>query len=255
MPLIYRFTHTPTGKIYIGAKKSVANFDNYCSSSTVVRQMMQASPIEWSREIIACFDDSVEFEDVVQIEQQLIADTVAEHGWDSVWNKHYSWGLGAGFSPESNAKRAQSLNTAESRARNSQRMTEYFADATNRQHQSVKRKQWIQSHPDAVVGDCSKGGKSTIAGGKGSFGDPILRLESARKGGKKQGQLNSQTGHTATISRDYWKKVMSGELIHPKLMWITDGNTTKQIPSNGTIPDGFRRGRTLKVSATINKKL
>ena len=46
-----------------------------------------------------------------------------------------------------------------------------------------------------IVAAGKKGGVTTIARGKGSFGDPEERLKSARKGGLTQGKRNADSGH------------------------------------------------------------
>ena len=96
------------------------------------------------------------------------------------------------------------------------------------------------------LADCSKagkkGGRATILSGKGAFGDPIQRIESCRKGGKVQGQINSESGHLkkiAQMSIEENKRNMG-------MIWITDGVQNKMINNLDTIPAGFRRGKTQK---------
>lgn len=83
------------------------------------------------------------------------------------------------------------------------------------------------------------GGATTIARGKGSFGDPVERLKSASKGGKTQGKKNAQSGHLKRIA----------QLPNPRStgkMWITNGIKNMMIMPTQNIPEGFRKGKTQK---------
>ncbi len=85
-----------------------------------------------------------------------------------------------------------------------------------------------------------KGGAATMASGKGAFGDPVQRLESAKKGGKVQGKRNSESGHLAKIAQ------MSIEENKRNLgmKWITNGENNKMISPTDGIPEGYKRGKT-----------
>lgn len=87
-----------------------------------------------------------------------------------------------------------------------------------------------------------KGGRATIALGKGAFGDPIQRLESCRKGGKAQGKINSHSGHLKKIAQmtiDENKRNLG-------MIWVTDGIQNKMLSKTEIIPEGFHRGKTQK---------
>lgn len=90
-----------------------------------------------------------------------------------------------------------------------------------------------------VVEAGKKGGATTIARGKGSFGDPIERLKSASKGGKTQGNRNARSGHLKRIA----------QLPNPRSkgkIWITNGDTNMMILPDSPIPIGFYKGKTQK---------
>lgn len=87
-----------------------------------------------------------------------------------------------------------------------------------------------------------KGGRATVASGKGAFGDPLQRLESCRKGGKVQGKINSQSGHLKKIAQmtiEENKRTLG-------MIWVTDGTQNKMLSKTEIIPAGFRRGKTQK---------
>lgn len=93
------------------------------------------------------------------------------------------------------------------------------------------------------LSDCSaagkKGGARTIALGKGSFGDPTLRVKSATKGGKTQGKRNAENGHLQRIAT----------LPNPRTSgkrWVTNGTENKMIPKEFPVPDGFYPGKIQK---------
>ena len=88
-----------------------------------------------------------------------------------------------------------------------------------------------------VVAAGKKGGATTIARGKGSFGNPEERLKSASKGGKTQGKRNAESGHLKRIAQ------LPNNRSKGKI-WITDGTYNKMINPNDNIPEGYRKGKT-----------
>jgi hypothetical protein len=111
--IIYKFTHTPSGKYYIGSLKDGSKFQSYKSSSKVVSKMIALNPEDWTKEILIEYID-VEFSTVVVREQELIEEVVARDGWDKIWNQFFHVGVSGCYSPESRKKAIQSLNTPES---------------------------------------------------------------------------------------------------------------------------------------------
>ena len=83
------------------------------------------------------------------------------------------------------------------------------------------------------------GGAKTIALGKGSFGNPVERLQSASKGGKTQGKRNAESGHLKRIAQLPNKRSLGK-------IWITDGTKNKMILPIDIIPPGYKRGKTQK---------
>jgi len=98
--------------------------------------------------------------------------------------------------------------------------------------------QRIQKLSDPVAAG-KKGGATTIARGKGSFGDPKERLKSASKGGKTQGKRNAESGHLQRIA------LLPNKRSKGK-MWITNGVKNKMILPTDTIPEGYRKGKIQK---------
>jgi hypothetical protein len=85
-----------------------------------------------------------------------------------------------------------------------------------------------------------RNGAKTIAGGKGSFGDPVERLKSASKGGKTQGKRNASSGHLKRIAQ-LPNKRNKGKI------WITNGSMNTMIDPSEKIPEGYRRGKTQNI--------
>ena len=98
--------------------------------------------------------------------------------------------------------------------------------------------QRIQKLSDLVAAG-KKGGVTTIARGKGSFGNTEERLKSASKGGKTQGKRNAESGHLKRIAQIPSKK-------NRGMIWITNGIDNKMIMPSNVIPGGYRRGKTQK---------
>jgi hypothetical protein len=91
-----------------------------------------------------------------------------------------------------------------------------------------------------------KGGATTIARGKGSFGDPVERLKSASKGGKTQGKKNAESGHLKRIAQIPSNK-------NRGMIWITNGITNMMIMPADVIPTGYRRGKTQKSGVVVEQ--
>lgn len=55
IPYVYKWTHLPTFKWYVGSRtaKNCHPHHGYLSSSKIVKPLIQASPTEWKKEIIA----------------------------------------------------------------------------------------------------------------------------------------------------------------------------------------------------------
>jgi hypothetical protein len=87
-----------------------------------------------------------------------------------------------------------------------------------------------------------KGGAATIASGKGAFGDPIQRLESARKGGAAQGKINAESGHLKKIAQ----MTIEENKRNLGMIWVTNGVQNKMLSKTEIIPAGFHRGKTQK---------
>lgn len=90
-----------------------------------------------------------------------------------------------------------------------------------------------------VVAAGKKGGTTTIARGKGSFGNPKERLASASKGGKTQGKRNAESGHLKRIAQIPSKK-------NRGMFWITNGIESMMINPTDIIPEGYKKGRVIK---------
>lgn len=90
-----------------------------------------------------------------------------------------------------------------------------------------------------VVAAGKKGGATTIARGKGSFGNPEERLKSQSKGGKTQGNRNAESGHLQRIAQLPNKRSKG-------MMWITNGTANMMIYPTDIVPEGYKKGKTQK---------
>ena len=97
-----------------------------------------------------------------------------------------------------------------------------------------------------VVAAGKKGGATTIARGKGSFGDPVERLKSASKGGKTQGKKNAESGHLKRIAQIPSNK-------NRGMIWITNGITNMMVIPTDVIPNGYRKGKTQKSGVSVEQ--
>ena len=82
---VYKWTHIPTGKWYIGSRTRVGAHpaDGYYCSSKLVKPLIIANPHEWQRDIIAT-GDPISMRD---LETKLLQDANAKHDNES-FNQH-----------------------------------------------------------------------------------------------------------------------------------------------------------------------
>jgi hypothetical protein len=107
--LIYKMTHLPTGKFYIGSLQRSKIWLRYRTSSKIVKAMMLAHPHEWVREILKEYPEDYDAQLLVDEEYRLIDAAVASFGWNGVWNQRGSRNLGSsGYSPIARAKQKES---------------------------------------------------------------------------------------------------------------------------------------------------
>lgn len=137
--IIYKMTHLPTGKIYIGSLKDSSKFKTYLTSSITVKRMMTENPSEWLKEIVKSFHDT-EFMHVVAEEQNMIKETVITLGWDKVWNRFYHSGVAKCYSPEAQAKRAYAQMLPAVRKKKSESMKVTMGSAEMKAHLSKMAK-------------------------------------------------------------------------------------------------------------------
>jgi len=124
--LIYKFTHVPSGKIYIGSLKDSKRWSSYNTSSRVVKAMLEQNSNEWIREITHdYFPENWTYKEVVDLENSLIKESVLTIGWDALWNKHY--GANA-YSPEAMAAAKAAQETTEWKAKRSINSKKWFVE-------------------------------------------------------------------------------------------------------------------------------
>ena len=122
--IIYKLTHIPTGKIYIGSLKDPKRWPTYNSSSRTVKVMIETQPKEWLREIThSSFLSDWTYKEVVDLENQLIRDAVITIGWDAIWNQHY--GANA-YSPEAMEAAKAAMLTPEWKSKRSINSKKWF---------------------------------------------------------------------------------------------------------------------------------
>jgi hypothetical protein len=145
--LIYKMTHLPTGKIYIGSLKDSKRWETYNTSSKTVRKMLEENPSDWIREIVENeFPDEWTYKEVVDLENYLIKEQVMLIGWESVWNKHY--GANA-YSPEALAAAKAAQETPEWKEKRSVSSKKWFLENPEKaEERRIKiTKRMIESTP------------------------------------------------------------------------------------------------------------
>jgi hypothetical protein len=135
--IIYKMTHLPTGRFYIGSLKDSSRFSTYVTSSKSVSKMMTENPAEWVKEIVEEFTN-ISFYDVVIKEQHLIEHYVKTIGWDKIWNKFYHVGVAECYSPETIAKRSESQLRPETKLKKSIATSKRMESPEMREHLAQK---------------------------------------------------------------------------------------------------------------------
>lgn len=147
--IIYKFTHLPSGKYYIGSLKDSRRFGKYKTSSSKVSRLYSEAPHEWVKEILDSFEDT-EFSKVVEIEQRIIQRIVDQDGWGDMLNDCYFFGSSKVFSPGTSAKRLATLRSEDVRTRISNSLKEFYSTRDNpmlgRKHSDETRLRLSVSH-------------------------------------------------------------------------------------------------------------
>ena len=82
--IIYKMTHIPSGKFYIGSLQRFNIWDRYKTSSKVVKAMMILNPEEWTKEILKQYPEDYDPQLLVDEEYSLIDDAVKRVDWDGI---------------------------------------------------------------------------------------------------------------------------------------------------------------------------
>ena len=89
MQVIYRATHLPTNKPYIGYRSDEYALHRYKTSSNLVKNMMTNNPDEWKIEVIVCILQNVSQRDGLDLEKVVIRQYRDDcGGWNGVWNRY-----------------------------------------------------------------------------------------------------------------------------------------------------------------------
>jgi hypothetical protein len=166
MPIIYKFTHAPTNKYYIGAKKDDDSYHsgNYYSSSKVVSSMMKANPEQWTKEVLYTYSSDTDFSVVINHEQKLIQEAVNNDGWDSIWNKHCRLGDGKLWNTESVSKNRDACKSPEYREKKASITKQHWQNPENYE-KNEKRREHIRNL-----------GKSSKAAGSTNYKGPTMAV-------------------------------------------------------------------------------
>lgn len=140
--LIYKFTHLPSGRVYIGALKDDGRWETYRSSSRIVKPLMDSNPNEWKREILEQMGSDWAWDEVVYLEQCYIKASVLKFGWDFHFNQIANTGTAAMFSPEAREKIKYALSQPETR----QKMS-----ASNNAWRTERPEIWVENRKKAAL--------------------------------------------------------------------------------------------------------
>jgi hypothetical protein len=207
--LIYKMTHLPTGKFYIGSLQRAGIWSKYKTSSKIVRDMISNNPEEWVRVVLKRYPSDYDRQKLVDEEYELIDAAVAEFGWDGVWNLRGSRNLGSkGYSPEARdrprasvkdfkviakaklSKRAyveanpdyfdrisatakSTWSAPEMREYASRRAKMQFSTDESRRNVSVRMRRHLSENPDRVM--------KSLAGMKAAREDPLREMNRVSK--------------------------------------------------------------------------
>ena len=116
MQVIYRATHLPTNKHYVGYKADITKLSSYKTSSKTVKAMMTKNPEEWAMEPIVFILPGVNPVEAVRLEQEVIKQYFDDlGGWDGLWNKAFGYGQENAYSPEAMKKAKETHQSPEFR--------------------------------------------------------------------------------------------------------------------------------------------
>ena len=107
---VYKWTHLPTGKWYIGCRtaKGCHPQDGYISSSQLIKPLIKQNPTEWKREIIKTGSP----EEMIELETTLLESLDAKHNPMS-FNQHNGDGkftrTGVKVSEDTRKKQSESI--------------------------------------------------------------------------------------------------------------------------------------------------
>ena len=107
---VYKWTHLPTGKWYIGCRtaKGCHPQDGYISSSQLIKPLIKQNPTEWKREIIKTGSP----EEMIELETTLLESLDAKHNPMS-FNQHNGDGkftrTGVKVSDDTRKKQSESI--------------------------------------------------------------------------------------------------------------------------------------------------
>ena len=74
---LYRWTHIPTGKWYVGSRTAIGSHpeDGYYCSNPAVKEMIEANPSEWKREVLVIGEPK----EIVELEARYLKALDAKH--------------------------------------------------------------------------------------------------------------------------------------------------------------------------------
>lgn len=111
LAFLYRWTHIPTGKWYVGSRtaRGCHPNDGYICSSKIVKEMITASPAEWKREILVFGEQyyilNLECSYLSALNAKYDSMSFNQHNGDGKWTT-----LGTTWSQEQRKKAEKSLS-------------------------------------------------------------------------------------------------------------------------------------------------
>jgi group I intron endonuclease len=221
--LVYVVTHVPSGKQYVGQKKSKERWNSYWGSGIAIKAAIAKHGLqEFRKEILWEGDD---FQKMNELERAYIRqlDTLAPRGYNIAEGGHHGNPY-AGKSEEEMKMHAEVLS----------------AIHTGKKVSPETRRRMSIAHLGSSTSEETKRKQSEAHRGKAVSAETRKKLSEALLGRIKSAEAIEKVRQTK-----------AGRI------WVTNGVESRQVVPGAVLDEGWRRGRavTWEVSAETRKKL
>jgi hypothetical protein len=204
IPYIYKWTHLPSGKWYIGSKArngwNPTRHEEYICSSKTVKPMILENRIEWDYEIL----HTGSAEDIINLERQILSELDArnnpmsfnQHNGDGIYNRYGVKDCKSTRMKKSNARQGTKNPMYGKRGEQSPNYGKIYTEE-HRKNQSIGVKKYAENRPQSHNDNISKslkGNKKLSESKKGEknpmFGIPASEYNKSMTKLKNSGDGN-----------------------------------------------------------------